>query len=191
MSKWYDFPIRKDYRLNVKISVSFEEKTQDVVKLLEYKQATIMETIKELDEIDKEWIDKYFIKVLKDVWGFEDWDITLLSLDSETFKSFTIQYLTTRFRWVINKDNLLNPKQAIEQRWWVPYSAILAIISEKLHIDPLAFQERYTFEQMTFMLEWIEYWANAKTEEWQKKNKEKYETDQNYDSMLLERLSKV
>jgi len=58
-----------------------------------------------------------------------------------------------------------NAEKVIEQKSGVPYSAILALVSDKLNIDPLTFQERYTMEQLTYMLAGIEYWANEQTEE--------------------------
>jgi len=195
MSRWYDFPFQREYNLNIKIEVNFKLKNQVIEKVLKYKQATIKETLLELEEIENNWIDKYFLKVLKENW-FEDWDITLFGLDQDKFNGFVVTYLTTRFRGVIDKDQLEksmkeNAEKVIEQKSGVPYSAILALVSDKLNIDPLTFQERYTMEQLTYMLAGIEYWANEQTEEWQQKNKQKYWQDAEYDHMLLERLRKV
>ena len=58
-----------------------------------------------------------------------------------------------------------------------------------LKIDPLTFQERYTLT-MIYLSKWIEK-LNTKSEEGQKKNKEKYGKTEEYDSMLLERLKLV
>ncbi|HPC34029.1 MAG TPA: hypothetical protein PLP73_00025 [Candidatus Absconditabacterales bacterium] len=195
MSRGYDFPFQREYNLNIKIEVNFKLKNQVIEKVLKYKQATIKETLLELEEIENNGIDKYFLKVLKEN-GFEDGDITLFGLDQDKFNGFVVTYLTTRFRGVIDKDQLEksmkeNAEKVIEQKSGVPYSAILALVSDKLNIDPLTFQERYTMEQLTYMLAGIEYWANEQTEEGQQKNKQKYGQDAEYDHMLLERLRKV
>jgi hypothetical protein len=191
MSNSYDFPRRREYNLNVSIEIMSWEKVETIKKVVSYKQANIIETIKELDEMDEIWLDTYFVKFLKEHSWLDENDLILLWMQPEKIEDLMIKFLTTRFRWVINEDAIKKPKNGIMQKSWVPYSAILVLLSKKLCIDPITFQEKYTFEQMTYLLAGIEYWANTKSEKWQKANKEKYEKDINYDSMLIEQLKRV
>ena len=52
-----------------------------------------------------------------------------------------------------------------------PFSSYLAILSEKLNIDPLTMIKTYTPKQLEYITEGLVWNANETTKEWQKKNK--------------------
>jgi hypothetical protein len=193
MSNTYDFPIKKDYELNVKIELSFWEKVDFIEKKLKYSQANILDTMRDFNKMSTTGASELFTDFLKEN-GFQESEIILLGLQKETFEKLFIMYFTTRYRWAISEESLKKPATETEipkEENSMPYHAMLVLIADKLKIDPLTFQERYTFEQMIYLSKWIEYMLNTKSEEGQKKNKEKYGKTEEYDSMLLERLKLV
>lgn len=187
MSKAYDYPFRGDFSLTVSVDIDYRWKKLWFKKVVEYKQATIHETIDELEQIGKKWLGEFMINFLHDRWLSDD-DLTLLSMKPETLKDVVNTIVLTRYRWVIDKDMLEKPDNTPKEVAWVPYCAILALVAEKLHIDPITFQDNYTIEQMGYLLGWVEYWVNAQSKEWQEANKKKYGRDEAYDNMLIDKL---
>lgn len=57
--------------------------------------------------------------------------------------------------------------------WWKPYpfEAYIALLSEKLNIDPTRLLKEYTPEQITYYAEWVIYNWNEQSKEWQAQNK--------------------
>lgn len=188
-----NFPLKKDYTLHIKLELDNFGNKEVINKKLEYSQATILETNSELDAIDSKGMDIYFLDFLKNNSDVTEEDLTLMSFSEWFIDNLLKTFLSTRFKGVISQSSLewKNDTGELKPKGGVPFSAMLTLLSEKLSIDPLSFQERYTFEQMHFLMEGIEYWVNAQTEEWQKKNKAKYEKDPEYDAMLLAKLSMI
>lgn len=190
MSKIYDFPFRGDFSLNINVDMQLKWKDVGFKKKLEYQQATIRETIEEMDEIDKLWINEFILKFLNRC-GFSENEITLLYMKPEVVENIVETFLVTRYRWVIDKEKLKHPDNTPKPTSGMPRHAVLALIAEKMHIDPITFQETYTMEQMAYLMNWIEYWINAQTKEWQDVNKQKYGKDEEYDSMLIEKMKNL
>lgn len=190
MKKVYDFPFRWDFSLNIALTIEIKWVKTEIKKKIEYQQATIKETIEEMAEIDKEGIDKFITKFLQKC-EFTENELIMLSMKPDVIERIMQTFLLTRYRWVFDEEALKNPKQSLKDTSGVPYAAILAMVAEKLHVDPITFQDTYTMEQLAYLMWWIEYWINAQTEEWQQRNKQKYGKDEQYDNMLISKLKNL
>lgn len=194
MSSFNDFPFKKDYNLNINIEVDFWEKKDTRKKIINFSQATIEETIKEMWYIDKNWLDTRFKEKLVERWEFSKDEITIISMSIKTYKNIMNTILVSRYKWLVTMDSLDRTDTETEKKeegWTnMPRSAVIVQISRKLSLDPLVFMNKYTFEQMVYLSEWITYLERAKTPKWQKEN-ELIEQEKNwYNDMLLEKLWK-
>ena len=51
-----------------------------------------------------------------------------------------------------------------------PFSGYIAVLSEKLQIDPITLIKTYTPKQLEYLTEWLVWNAQEATDEWKKKN---------------------
>lgn len=187
MNNVYDFPFRWEFALNINVDIKIKWVNMWFKKRFEYQQATIKETIEEMDEIDRIGIDKFIMNFLVKC-GFNKQEMTLIAMKPDVIENIVETFLTTRYRGIVDKEKLHNPDTAPKDTSWMPYHAVLALIAEKLNIDPITFQNEYTMEQLSYMMNWIEYWINAQTKEWQDINKKKYGKSEEYDNMLINKI---
>lgn len=190
MKNIYDFPFRWDFSLNINVTIEIKWVNTEIKKKIEYQQATIRETIEEMKDIEKKWITEFIMEFLKRC-EFNENELMILSMKPDVIENIMQTFLLTRYRWVFDEESLKHPKQWLKDTSWVPYAAILAMVAEKLHVDPITFQENYTMEQMAYLMGWIEYRINAQSEEWQQRNKQKYGKDEQYDNMLISKLKNL
>lgn len=80
---------------------------------------------------------------------------------------------------------------------WIPESASLIALSEKIGIDPMEILKKYTYDQIDWLYEWLEYYWNMQSEEGQKRNEQKKiikqieEAGKDWEKELQERLDKL
>jgi len=146
---------RKDFELNLKVWSGFIT--------LKYQQATMRETIDFLIESQKDWF-KYlewlynFISsktnISREIFDQMLWDANKIF---EAIKS-------TYFRWVFTADGKKSDSET-------PFSSYLVLLAKELSLDPLSIIDRYTFEQIAYLTEWIVWNYNEQTPEWRKRNR--------------------
>ena len=164
-----NFPIRKEYEL----PIIFEEKFLFFHRYktinLRYKQATILEYIEFIQEtkkneinyfkwfLEKHWVDKKYLKNLKNIY-------------QELWRKIEQSYL----KWYINKSKIKTETRKIKESEQIPFNATLIHLSKELKIDPLEIMKKYTLEQLNYLSEWILYiYDNNKAKTSRKTNRKK------------------
>jgi len=181
---WYDYPKKRDFDISFNISLLLDWKNTENKITMKFKQATIMETIDFLMLVEKwgvwDWMAD-FLTENSDINKTTSW---LMRLDKNLSQKVFDTIKNTRFKWTF-----WNSKGTSDSEPSQPYSAILMMLCEKLSIDPMGFQEKYTVEQMNYLMEWLIYNAQSQTEEWQAINDKNQFSKNNKDEDLLKLIS--
>lgn len=175
--------MREDYKLTVNVKLS----GKDYKINLEYKQATIKETIDFLNLLEEgKSIDEWVIEFVKDhtksttMKSFESW---LLHIDEELRNKIWGKVKDTRFAWTFGSKDGGGDE-------WHPYYYVLTTLCDKYSIDPERFQNNYTIEQLSYLWEGVVYSANEQAgEEWRKANERMRFDKQHSDDELLDLIS--
>ena len=158
-----NFPIRQSYELkiNIKRKILFFNKRKIII--LKYREASVMEIIDFLQS-EKKTIEFFSDFILKNSNSTEA-DLWYIILN---FDIIWEQLNNTFLKWLNSKENnnkdSLNIEDVKEKNW--TFNAYLALLSEKLNIDPINLLNKYTLNQLTYITEWIIYNINEQTEKW-------------------------
>ena len=163
------FPLQQKYELkiNIKKRVLFFNKSKTI--LIMYKEATVLEVIEFLQSKGK--IVEYFSEfILKNSNANKEdlWEI-LLSFDKI---STHLNNTYLKWLWDTKKDKPIETTEEdnkTSENWW--FSSYIAILTEKLSIDPLNLLWNYTLAQFNYLTEWITYNSNESTKKWQQENR--------------------
>ena len=167
-----NFPLRKNYILQIKIKKKVLFISMNKTILLKFQEANIKEIIEFLQS-DKNIIN-YFSDFILSNSNATKKDLQQILLN---FDIIWEQLNNTYFRWLNQKWNVLNIKQENnnenenenKNNWW--FSSYVALISEKMNIDPISLLEKYTLNQLNYLTEWIIYNANEQTDKWKEQNR--------------------
>lgn len=150
-----DYPQKKKYIEMIK--------TQYGLVMLEFKQATIEETMEFLNNgFDEQWLEDILFKnsiVVKKKWRYSK-----KKLLKELEKGLEqILKIVVEKRFVFKKG---------KSWWWRQqlFSGLVQLVCNNYWIKPKELLEEYTWEQFEWMIDWVIFNLNEQTKEWQRLN---------------------
>jgi len=180
---WYDYPMKWEFDVTINVNIWYSKINKEIKVELKYKQASIFETIQFFKDIDTKWLWSWLERFLKKYSNANKITLWIIKVDKNTITRIFNIIKDTRFRGVF-----WDREQKYEWRSR-PYNSILVLLSERLWIDPDTFQNRYTIEQMNYLLWWIVYNINEQSDEWKEINDREQFNKENADEDLLELIS--
>lgn len=158
--------LEKQFEISLKIKKRFLFVPYTRTILLKFKEARFIETIEFIEIVKWNWtnIVKRIIKFIKEH-------------TNSKLKKSDIQYIMMYADKIIPtlKETFLEwcfSDNSWDWEWEeTPMSSYIAVLSEKLNIDPLRLINEYTVKQLEMMTEGIVWNANCWSKDWQKKNR--------------------
>lgn len=152
--------------------------------VLKYIQASIRETIQFIDTAkDDTALNKWFHDFLKEKGNLTDDDILLVMMNPKKYQELFKTIRNTRFRGVF--DAPATKKQVGDRE--TMYGALIVAICEKFGMSPRDFQEKYTFEEMNYIVESMIFLNNEQTEEGKALNDKKKFSEKYSDEYLIDK----
>jgi len=180
----YNFPIRKEYTIDVNMNVKLKWVIKPAKFKIKYKQATIIETQNFIEQVEKNNLQDWVLKFLENNSNANKISMWIVKMNWKFFEELINKLKLTMFHWVFNEKEDKSDWSSIQ-----PFESVLCFLCKEININPLEFVEKYTIEQMNYLLDWIIYNINEQTEEWQEKNQRRQFNKENKDEDLLALIS--